>query len=106
GGKATARSGIDFDLLTLLPCSSSRLTCLCMCQPTTERSTRRHPVSRRLECYRARIVAPFAMLLSRAYGESHREYARQGRIRAGYLSALPAGAAPGEAADPGRVLPG
>src|SRR5438128_9140427 len=30
-------------------------------------------VSRRLECYRARIVAPFAMLLSRAYGESHRE---------------------------------
>ena len=32
-------------------------------------------VSRRLKCYPARIVAPFAMLLSPTYGESHRECA-------------------------------
>src|SRR5437667_11166052 len=32
-------------------------------------------VSRRLECYRTGIVAPFAMLLSSYYGESHRECA-------------------------------
>src|SRR5712691_11618906 len=63
-------------------------------------------VSRRLECYRARIVAPLAMLLSAAYGESHCECARQGRVRASHLSTLPTRKAPGEATDPGRVLPG
>src|SRR5229473_985690 len=57
-------------------------------------------VSRRLECYRARIVAPLAMLLSAAYGESHCECARQGRVRASHLSTLPTRKAPGEATDP------
>src|SRR5216684_6438221 len=68
--------------------------------------TRQAAVSRRLECYRARIVAPLAMLLSAAYGESHCECARQGRVRASHLSTLPTRKAPGEATDPGRVLPG
>ncbi len=63
-------------------------------------------VSRHLECDRARIVAPFAMLLSAAYGESHRECTSQERVRARHLSTRPARAAPGEAADPGRALPG
>src|SRR6266545_115719 len=75
-------------------------------QRITEEVEPQDGVSRRLECYRARIVAPFAMLLSAAYGERHRECARQGRVRASHLSTLPACGAPGEAADPGRVLPG
>src|SRR3989442_15909450 len=62
-------------------------------------------VSRHLKCYRAGIVAPLAMLLSSHYGESHRECARQARIRGSHLPALPAGEAGRETADPGRGLP-
>src|SRR5213593_1844023 len=62
-------------------------------------------VSRRLECYRTGIVAPFAMLLSSHYGETHRECASEARIRGSHLSAVPAGEAGREAADAGRVLP-
>src|SRR5713101_5894869 len=48
-------------------------------------------VSRHLKCYRPGIVAPFAMLLSSHYGESHRECASQARIRGSHLPTLPAG---------------
>jgi len=58
-------------------------------------------VSRRLKCYRAGIVASWAMLLSPAYGESHRECAEQARVRASDLSAVSARGAAGEAAHPG-----
>src|SRR5258705_6718512 len=58
-------------------------------------------VSRHLKCYRAGIVAPWAMLLSPVYGESHRECAEQARVRAGDLSAVSARGAAGEATHPG-----
>src|SRR5215472_480432 len=63
-------------------------------------------VSRHLKCYRVGIVAPWAMLLCRAYGDSPHECARETGVRPGDLSALSAGPATGEGADPRRVLTG
>jgi len=53
-----------------------------------EGSTGQGIVSRHLKCSQARSIAPFAMLLSRDHGESHRECARETGIRASDLSAL------------------
>jgi hypothetical protein len=63
-------------------------------------------VSRHSNCYRRQIVAPLAMLPCSAYGDSHRECARQTGVRAGHLSAISPGGPAGETTDPGRVLCG
>src|SRR5262249_38751305 len=53
---------------------------------------RQGSVSRRLKCYRARIVAPLAMLPCALYGHDHRECAQQTGVCASDLSTVEAGA--------------
>src|SRR5262245_19902989 len=83
-------------------CSASRqlASVLATSDVTTRPSTTRKTAeSRRLKCYRARIVAPFAMLPCPPHGESHRECTKQTGVRASDLSTVPPGAPAGEGSD-------